>query len=465
MTAFHDIPIKDIDYLLRYYNQDLNGNKYLTAWNLLIQSNDLLVPKSIAKWIETYNNISLINQFNSLPDEIIVKLLMELDTDSLIYFCSSNVKNNTLCDKYIRDIYLDRLSEITKLDLTKYSTKDLLKIYRSGYLENNKVVINIDKAYVVKNNRLKVYSKIKETLPEILNHTKVSKIVSGEDKSLYILYENGELFLLTKVQNLSYATEIKDIPKFRDISHGKYHMLGLTDDGYVYGKDQNSLSQLGYSEQNFYYNDFVEIPNLENIVQISCGEFHSLALNKNGKVFSFGNGNKGALGYKAHFQHPPQKIPNLSNIVKISAGANHSLCLDSSGNVYAFGDNEMGAIGIVNGPRIIYNPTLVINNIVDILAGHNRSFFLTKEGTVYVCGFLYSTLLQIEERPRNIFYTKPIKILTSENTIKILSSHMIIGLIKNDTEIYMLDFERTNDILTIEDYYKLEKQGTTCRVS
>ena len=41
-----------------------------------------------------------------------------------------------------------------------------------------------------------------------------------------------------------------------------------------------------------------------------------------------------------------RKIYTLSNIVQVTAGAKHALALDNTGNLYAWGDNSYGQLGI-----------------------------------------------------------------------------------------------------------------------
>jgi len=452
MTSFRDIPIEDVNYLLENYHQDVRGNKYLTAWNLLLQNSNILVPKSIADWINNYNNLQMIDHFNNLPEELIAKLLRELDIDSLTYFCSSNIKNRTLCDKYVKDMMLEKLSLITKLDLTNYSFIDLLRIYKSGLLEDNKVILFEDKSYMIVNNNLKVYSNVKENLPKILKNGKIcSKIVHRAGKSIYILDIYGNVSFLTKIGDTYHLSNIETKYKFKDICHEEDHMLALDYDGYVYGKGINASSQLGYPQIDVYFEDFVEIPDLENIIQISCGRLHSLALDKNGNVFSFGKGTRGELGYRSQYQEPPKQIPNLNDIIKVSAGYMHSLYLDKFGNVYGSGDNEHRQVGVPGNYGIIFEPTLIkdINNVVDIYAAKYGSYFLTKEGIVYTCGYLLSTMVDSNKRKYN-YYDKPTKILNSENTIKMIFKEQELALIKNDVNIYLYVKSQTYQRFIIE---------------
>jgi alpha-tubulin suppressor-like RCC1 family protein len=67
------------------------------------------------------------------------------------------------------------------------------------------------------------------------------------------------------------------------ISAGDYHSLALTEDGKVFGWGSNNYGQLN-------------IPNnLPRIVDIACGNYHSLALSEDGKVFAWGNNKFGQL--------------------------------------------------------------------------------------------------------------------------------------------------------------------------
>ena len=60
----------------------------------------------------------------------------------------------------------------------------------------------------------------------------------------------------------------------------------------------------------------IKIHNLKNIQKIDCGEYFSIALDKQGQVFTWGIGNCGQLGHgNKEDQKMPKKI-NLSEKVK-----------------------------------------------------------------------------------------------------------------------------------------------------
>ncbi len=85
---------------------------------------------------------------------------------------------------------------------------------------------------------------------------------------------------------------------------------------------------------------------------ISAGAYHSLALTADGHVYAWGYNNYGQLGNgsTANATTPvevegPGGTGTLSNIVAISAGGYHSLALTADGHVYAWGYNGYGQLG------------------------------------------------------------------------------------------------------------------------
>ena len=104
-------------------------------------------------------------------------------------------------------------------------------------------------------------------------------------------------------QDLDDSTE-KEIPShIIQICKGKYHLIKLTSDGKVHcsGKPYFGVVGLGgsaYSEKT------KPLPNLENIkiVQVSCGEFHSMALSDKGDIYTWGMGFEGQLGLNSQYK-------------------------------------------------------------------------------------------------------------------------------------------------------------------
>jgi alpha-tubulin suppressor-like RCC1 family protein len=142
----------------------------------------------------------------------------------------------------------------------------------------------------------------------------------------------------------------------------------------------------------------VPILSLKNIIQVSTGRNHSLCLNNQGRVYSFGSNGKQeklGLGYNSirnRFtgridnvdKHSPMMINDLENIIQVSAGINHSLCLDNQGRVWNFGDGSGGQLGPSVYKNITGIPALILGlkNIVQVAAGEYYSLCLDNQGIV-----------------------------------------------------------------------------------
>ena len=136
--------------------------------------------------------------------------------------------------------------------------------------------------------------------------------------------------------------------------------------------------------------DFTSIPTQicidKSIVEITCGNDHSICITASGEVYSWGLGTNGQLG---HGDKLSQKIPKLisyfSNNKKtaksISAGKNNSFVLTDDGEVYSFGFGENGELG--HGDLRSYSTPMLILTlrdeiIIDLSSGASHSLILTQ---------------------------------------------------------------------------------------
>ena len=68
----------------------------------------------------------------------------------------------------------------------------------------------------------------------------------------------------------------------------------------------------------------------------------TLSISSDGNVY----GCYGQHGHEEHDVFPLKMISSLKNINSIALGEAHSVCLDYDGNVYTFGDNRKGQLGV-----------------------------------------------------------------------------------------------------------------------
>ena len=161
------------------------------------------------------------------------------------------------------------------------------------------------------------------------------------------------------------------------ICKGKYHLVKLTSDGKVHcsGKAYFGVAGLGGSASS---EKTRPLPNLTNqkIVQITCGEFHSMALSASGDLYAWGMGFEGQLGLSN--QYNVASSPRYLNffyrkpVKYIACGYNYSLAITRDDSLlYGWGENKLGQLGLGNNRQIIDHPTLI--NIIDQYGGQEGS--------------------------------------------------------------------------------------------
>ncbi|XP_057578758.1 probable E3 ubiquitin-protein ligase HERC1 isoform X12 [Hippopotamus amphibius kiboko] len=115
------------------------------------------------------------------------------------------------------------------------------------------------------------------------------------------------------------------------------------------------------------------------IKKVACGTQFSVALTKDGHVYTFGQDRLiGLPEGRARNHNRPQQIPVLAGVVieDVAVGAEHTLALASTGDVYAWGSNSEGQLGLGHTNHV-REPTLVTvlqgKNIRQISAGRCHS--------------------------------------------------------------------------------------------
>lgn len=99
----------------------------------------------------------------------------------------------------------------------------------------------------------------------------------------------------------------------------------------------------------------MQVAGLKDIKALAAGTNHMLALDKDGKVFTWGYGGEFQLGWKPASRHSGPKAtlePHVcgrftkkNHAVKIGAGSYHSFYIDNHGRLYSWGLNNFCQTG------------------------------------------------------------------------------------------------------------------------
>ncbi len=178
----------------------------------------------------------------------------------------------------------------------------------------------------------------------------------------------------------------------KKISAGAQFTLALTTDGQVYAWGDNSEHQLGV-ESDDDDQDFVTVPTLveafkgQRIVDIAACVSHSLAVDADSVVYSWGSG-ANTLGTNEMTHEVPTAISFAfdSTVEHVSCGKDHSIALTKLGTVYSWGNSLYGVLGhnatVTNIPHKIpdFTASMVSSGLHHVIALHSV------DGDVYVWG-------------------------------------------------------------------------------
>ncbi len=195
------------------------------------------------------------------------------------------------------------------------------------------------------------------------------------------------------------------------VAAGSSHSLDLRTSGKVFSWGSNSYGQLGNggSGANAFKKSPVSVKgvggsgNLENIIAVSGGLNHSIALTSDGKILAWGNNLHGELG-NGNFNSSVfpgfvklsygGSLFSITTMIAISTNGGsfnygqHNLALADNGTVWAWGANDKGQCGTgsIGGYQNVIKQVVGLTNIIAVACGPDHSLALKSDGTVWAWG-------------------------------------------------------------------------------
>ena len=282
----------------------------------------------------------------------------------------------------------------------------------------------------------------------------------GASSSSFPIFNNVNDDLKSTI-NLFYVFKTFYQPWSIDNCKNNAFIVTLDDKVFALGGNDNGVCGLSHNDE-ILKPTFVPELSEKNVKEFFNGMDFVLCLTNDNNLYSWGRNNHGQLGIgtvKENRFYEPQLVEffNEKEIVQVCCGERHSLILTNDGMVYGWGDNYYGQTGHgnKNGESKATPDKWQINNkLRNIHCSLNQSFAVTEEDLVYFCGsYDYCQLETQIVRNESVFIPKMLD--TIRNVKYIVTSYASTYFITNDN--YIFRYELPFDNIYIKRKYLIEK--------
>ena len=167
--------------------------------------------------------------------------------------------------------------------------------------------------------------------------------------------------------------------------------IALTKKGEVYAWGKNEFGELGLGDRTYrsYATRVKGIDGngyLENIIDVANGDENSYAIDKNGNVYGWGDGNYHQIDDTETSRTTPTQMSDCTNAISVSAGECFVEIMQSNSNVVARGYNYYGQLGYGDTAEKPTGAHIVGNDINKVSAGNDATLIIREDGTVWAAG-------------------------------------------------------------------------------
>jgi len=193
---------------------------------------------------------------------------------------------------------------------------------------------------------------------------------------------------------------------------------------------------------------------MENVVTVSTGGAHTIAVTANGGLWAWGANTNGQIGdgtatiaEEASVRPAPNvtvteivivednsrltPVRVMDNVINASAGGNHTMAITADGSLWAWGSNFYGQLG--DGTREDRHiPALIMDNVIAVSAGDRHTMAIRSDNSLWAWGRSARGALGIETE---IFHhSNPAKVM--ENVVAVSTGGSFTLAIRYDGSLW-----------------------------
>ena len=166
--------------------------------------------------------------------------------------------------------------------------------------------------------------------------------------------------------------------------------VGIDKNGRVWSWGVNQYGQIGDNSNTIRYSPVSVLGAVKTFCTIAAGGLHTLGIDKNGRLWTWGYNNAGQLGDNSTTSRltPVSVLGAVKTFCTIYGGAVHSLAIDKNGRVWSWGSNTSGQLGD-NSTTSRLTPVSVLGAVktfCTISAGLLHTLGIDKNGRVWGWG-------------------------------------------------------------------------------
>jgi alpha-tubulin suppressor-like RCC1 family protein len=253
-----------------------------------------------------------------------------------------------------------------------------------------------------------------------------------------VLYVMGQgMNLCQNTTNTTHYTPTRvgwgDYTDWDKVSTGTLHTIALRSNGDMWAWGSNSFGQLGTSATNSDGFSPIQVGGSGVWKQIAVGTYHSVAVQSDGTLWSWGGNSNGQLGVSdSTHRYSPVQVGTLSDWSKVGAGEIHTVATKTNGTLWSWGSNTFGALGTSNLTSY-YSPTQIgiLNEWNDIDVGRYSNLATKTNGTLWSWGYNVHGQLGLSDTASR---SSPVQVGTLSNWSKISCGwYTSFGITNDDT--------------------------------